>query len=55
MDDITAIRNGIEDLSSAVDGTTTKRIVVILCGTQVDGTITPVLVDANGKLVLSSS
>jgi hypothetical protein len=50
----TAERDDLDKLAAAVVGTTTKRIVVILCGTQADGTITPVRVDADGKLVISS-
>lgn len=30
------------------------NIYVIICGVQLDGTVTPVLVDATGKIILSS-
>jgi hypothetical protein len=53
-DNETAMRNDLDDLAATVAGTATKRIVVILCGTQSDGTITPVLVDAAGKLITVS-
>jgi hypothetical protein len=49
-----AMRDDLDKLAATVAGTTTKRIVVILCGTQLDGTVTPVRVDADGKLVLST-
>ena len=32
----------------------TGELRVVLCGKQLDGTITPVLVDAAGKLILAS-
>jgi hypothetical protein len=41
-------------LAATVAGTVTKRVVVILCGTQLDGTVTPLLCDADGKLVVTS-
>jgi hypothetical protein len=53
-DNETAMRNDLDDLAAAVSGTSTKRIVVILCGTQSDGTITPVRVDSDGKLVTTT-
>lgn len=53
-DNETAMRNDLDTIAAAVRGSDVKRIEVILCGTQSNGTITPVLVDAEGKIVLSS-
>lgn len=53
-DNETAMRNDLDDLAAAVRGTTAKRIEVILCGTQADGTITPVRVDADGKIITAT-
>ena len=32
----------------------TGELRVLLCGVQLDGTITPVLVDADGKIIMAS-
>jgi hypothetical protein len=45
----------IESLYAAANGTTTKRLQVVLCGTQAGGTITPVLVDSTGKLITTAA
>lgn len=37
-----------------VEGTDTGEAYVVLCGQTASGDIVPVLVDADGKLVLSS-
>jgi hypothetical protein len=31
-----------------------RLLRVLLCGTQLDGTITPILVDEDGKIILST-
>jgi hypothetical protein len=38
----------------AVEGEDSGEIRVVLCGTQLDGTITPLLCDADGKLVTTA-
>jgi hypothetical protein len=38
----------------AVEGEAGGEIYVVVCGTQLDGTITPLLCDADGKLVVTS-
>lgn len=45
------MRDNIALLASCIIGTTTKRINVVLCGTQTGGTVTPLKCDANGQLV----
>lgn len=32
----------------------TGELKVLLCGKQLDGTITPILVDSNGKIIMAS-
>ena len=32
----------------------TATLQILICGVQSDGTITPILVDADGKIILSS-
>lgn len=41
----------MESLFSCVGGTTTKRLNVVLCATQADGTVTPLKCDASGQLL----
>jgi len=41
----------LESLYSCVVGTAAKRVNVVICATQSDGTITPVRCDANGQLL----
>ena len=48
------LKTDLDKLAGAVDGTTTKRIVVILCGTRGDGTVTPLKCDANGQLLTTT-
>lgn len=40
----------IEKIGAVIVGTTTKRVNVVICATQADGTVTPVRCDANGQL-----
>lgn len=46
--------DAIRDIASTITGTTTKRIVVVICATQADGTITPVKCDAVGQLIFTA-
>jgi len=32
----------------------TGELKVLLCGKQLDGTVTPILVDSNGKIIMAS-
>jgi hypothetical protein len=41
----------IEKLGAVITGTTTKRVNVVICATQADGTVTPVKCDAAGQLI----
>ncbi len=34
--------------------TETREILVVICGEQSDGTITPVLVDSDGKIITTT-
>lgn len=45
------IRTDISTIAAAISGTATKRMIVVLCGTQTDGTITPLKCDSNGQLI----
>ena len=39
----------------ATDNTNdTATLKILICGVQLDGTITPILVDSNGKLITTS-
>ena len=38
----------------AVEGEDTGEIRVVMCGKQANGTITPILVDASGKIITTS-
>jgi hypothetical protein len=41
-------------LTSAATGSTDRALYVVVCGKQADGTVTPIRVDADGKIVLSA-
>jgi len=41
-------------ITSAATGSTDRALYVIVCGKQADGTVTPIRVDADGKIVLSA-
>lgn len=45
------------DIESCIEKDTAQTNVlrVVLCGTQADGTVTPILCDADGKLITTTS
>jgi hypothetical protein len=46
--------SGPDGRPRAITCTEDKKLYVVLCGTQLDGTVTPLLCDADGKLVVTS-
>jgi len=38
----------------ALEGEDTGELRVVICGKQLDGTVTPVLVDSDGKIVTTT-